>query len=248
MVCNHLQNNGDLAELQPGFIVRFQPVPGYTADRKEWWNVEVDPEGHSKGMYILRQIEELEKIRNRSGVKFKAIVFSDFRQSLATICDKIIRRNIQRYDNVAVNTDGELLSAVSSPRRGGQAYAWQNTKGWRSVADYATPEKQSIRELELERFTSDPDCNVLLLGTKHTDGLDLSVATHVFIVDEIWDQAVWTQVLLQLAPWMVSLLMEYRLLRGLIALALGNPLWCKSSSHAALWRKKCLDLNVPRTC
>eukprot|EP00039_Didymoeca_costata_P011830 m.167450 g.167450 ORF g.167450 m.167450 type:complete len:1446 (-) comp15305_c1_seq10:139-4476(-) len=194
MVCNHLQNNGDLAELQPGFIVRFQPVPGYTADRKEWWNVEVDPEGHSKGMYILRQIEELEKIRNRSGVKFKAIVFSDFRQSLATICDKIIRRNIQRYDNVAVNTDGELLSAVSSPRRGGQAYAWQNTKGWRSVADYATPEKQSIRELELERFTSDPDCNVLLLGTKHTDGLDLSVATHVFIVDEIWDQAVWTQV------------------------------------------------------
>lgn len=36
---------------------------------------------------------------------------------------------------------------------------------------------------------------VLILGERHTDGLDLSFVTHIVAVDEIWDRAKWQQLI-----------------------------------------------------
>jgi SNF2 family DNA or RNA helicase len=38
------------------------------------------------------------------------------------------------------------------------------------------------RHKDLERFKKDPDCHVLLLGKEGSHGLDLSLATHIFLM------------------------------------------------------------------
>lgn len=50
------------------------------------------------------------------------------------------------------------------------------------------------RAKELERFRTDPACLVLLLGKKGAHGLDLSFVTHMFLMDQIWDRSLETQV------------------------------------------------------
>lgn len=50
------------------------------------------------------------------------------------------------------------------------------------------------RARELERFRTDPQCLVLLLGKKGAHGLDLSFVTHMFLMDQIWDRSLETQV------------------------------------------------------
>ena len=51
------------------------------------------------------------------------------------------------------------------------------------------------RAKELERFRTDPACFVLLLGKKGAHGLDLSFVTHMFLMDQIWDRSLETQVI-----------------------------------------------------
>ncbi|CAM9740993.1 unnamed protein product, partial [Ectocarpus sp. 12 AP-2014] len=50
------------------------------------------------------------------------------------------------------------------------------------------------RAKELERFRTDPECFVLLLGKRGAHGLDLSFVTHMFLMDQIWDRSLETQV------------------------------------------------------
>lgn len=51
-----------------------------------------------------------------------------------------------------------------------------------------------FRARELEKFRTDPACFVLLLGKKGAHGLDLSFVTHMFLMDQIWDRSLETQV------------------------------------------------------
>eukprot|EP00911_Craspedida_sp_UC1_P001799 UC1_evm1s1375 len=49
------------------------------------------------------------------------------------------------------------------------------------------------RAAELSRFVDTSFCNVLLLSGEHAKGLDLSCVTHIFVLEEMWDQALWRQ-------------------------------------------------------
>ncbi|CAM9755287.1 unnamed protein product, partial [Discosporangium mesarthrocarpum] len=51
------------------------------------------------------------------------------------------------------------------------------------------------RAKELEKFRTDKDCLVLLLGKNGAHGLDLSYVTHIFLTEQIWDRSLETQVI-----------------------------------------------------
>ena len=185
----------DYAELQPGMRVRFEAVPGYDLETPDWWNVESNPAAHSKGMYIVRQIEALDKHKAATNTPYKVIIFSQFKQTLYQIGDKLVRRAVQKYDNVGHDQVGNVSTeAVMKAKKNQTAdiLATTDTKGYRSVGDYQFPDPV-VREGELDRFCNDDDCTVLLLGGEHTDGLDLSIVTHLYIVDEVWDHSKWEQ-------------------------------------------------------
>lgn len=57
-----------------------------------------------------------------------------------------------------------------------------------------SPFSRKTRAKELERFRTDPECFVLLLGKRGAHGLDLSFVTHMFLMDQIWDRSLETQV------------------------------------------------------
>ena len=59
---------------------------------------------------------------------------------------------------------------------------------------FTLPNGPFYRARELERFRTDPECFVLLLGRKGAHGLDLSFVTHMFLMDQIWDRSLETQV------------------------------------------------------
>ncbi|CAN0094409.1 unnamed protein product, partial [Hapterophycus canaliculatus] len=96
----------------------------------------------------------------------KAIVFSQFLPVLNIVGDKFLRE------------------FGGFPDRG-----WQ-TRGEKFVAEFWGKN----RARELERFRTDPQCLVLLLGKKGAHGLDLSFVTHMFLMDQIWDRSLETQV------------------------------------------------------
>ena len=50
------------------------------------------------------------------------------------------------------------------------------------------------RDEELQKFQDDPACHVLLLMPKGARGLDLSFATHIFLLNQIADPALLAQV------------------------------------------------------
>ena len=53
----------------------------------------------------------------------------------------------------------------------------------------------SVRLKALARFRSDPQVSVLLMSDIGAIGLDLSFVTHIFLMDEIWDESVEAQVI-----------------------------------------------------
>lgn len=61
-------------------------------------------------------------------------------------------------------------------------------------AVFLPPFSCKIRAKELERFRTDPECFVLLLGKRGAHGLDLSFVTHMFLMEQIWDRSLETQV------------------------------------------------------
>ena len=137
---------------------------------------------------FYRRINHFEEVKQ----PYKAIVFSQFKTALYTIGDKIIRRALQKYNkNEVANslTSASLMGGSSDKKKSKKSKAQAffestNVKGYKAVADYQY-EDQTVRDGELARFQNDPDCNVLLLGQAHTDGLDLSFATDIFVVDEV---------------------------------------------------------------
>ena len=45
-----------------------------------------------------------------------------------------------------------------------------------------------MQRAALQRFTTDPSCLVLVMDKEGRVGLDLSMATHVFLMEPIWDK------------------------------------------------------------
>lgn len=89
--------------LQPGISVRYVSVPGYdmtipmvngtTRQELEWWKIENNPQAQAKAHALITIMQQLEARGH-----YKLLVFSQFKQALWTIADKIIRRLIQIYD------------------------------------------------------------------------------------------------------------------------------------------------------
>ena len=189
--CPHCRMQQDVeifAYMQPGFSVTMVNQDGYNLGVDEWWNVENNPAAHAKGMHIIQQINTFEAAKK----PFKAVIFSQFKTALYTIGDKLVRRAIQKHDPKAKLGEKDLMSPKRRKSKKFALDSTSNSKGYLSVADYQYPE-QAVRDAELHRFQNDPDCNVLLLGEDATDGLDLSFVTVIFVVDEVWDHAKWTQ-------------------------------------------------------
>lgn len=63
------------------------------------------------------------------------------------------------------------------------------------TADFITLIKPKLRMRALRRFRENPAVNVLLLSEEGSHGLDLSFVTHVFLMEEIWDKSLETQVI-----------------------------------------------------
>lgn len=63
------------------------------------------------------------------------------------------------------------------------------------IANFITGVSKTERMEDLARFRSDPSTNVLLLSDIGSHGLDLSFVTHIFLVDEIWDESLENQVI-----------------------------------------------------
>eukprot|EP00903_Cladosiphon_okamuranus_P012127 g11378.t1 len=128
-------------------------------------------EMHSKAFHTIGQLKSLRdraKLDPRRGDyrPLKAIVFSQFLPVLNIVGDKFLRE------------------FGGYPEKG-----WQK-KGEKCVAEFWGKN----RARELERFRTDPECFVLLLGKKGAHGLDLSFVTHMFLMDQIWDRSLETQV------------------------------------------------------
>lgn len=198
-VCDRAQEVKTFAYMQPGFSVAMQAVDGYNLDMDNWWLIQNNPSAHAKGMYVINHINNCEEAKK----PYKAIIFSQFKTALYTIGDKLVRRALQKYnkDDVAAMAlgDAPLLGGATGAGAGGvkktnnqKMFESTNVKGYLAVADYQYPD-QAIRDAELARFQTDPSCNILLLGQAHIDGLDLSFATDIFLLDEVWDQAKWMQ-------------------------------------------------------
>ncbi|CAM9586767.1 unnamed protein product, partial [Laminaria digitata] len=147
---------------------------GGSGVREEQEEEEEEEEGlemHSKAFFTIGQLKAIvEKAavdRQRGGYRqLKAIVFSQFLPVLNIVGDKFLRE------------------FGGHPERG-----WQE-RGEKNVAEFWGKN----RAKELERFRTDPACFVLLLGKKGAHGLDLSFVTHMFLMDQIWDRSLETQV------------------------------------------------------
>eukprot|EP00050_Salpingoeca_kvevrii_P001627 m.175107 g.175107 ORF g.175107 m.175107 type:complete len:1162 (-) comp10420_c0_seq15:114-3599(-) len=153
-VCTHPINIDTYQALQPGLMLDFEAdttpyVPGGLA------NIDVVGQNSlsTKALFLIRDLAT--SSRDGSIETPKAIVFSEFRNVLNWIGDKLIRHF-----------------------------------GPESVAEYWG----SRKDAELEKFRVDPNCRVMLLGMIGSRGLDLSFATHIYLLDEIWDRALYDQV------------------------------------------------------
>jgi hypothetical protein len=114
------------------------------------------PEEESKSFYLVNRFQELHAARRPGGTSqghsrpLKIIVFSQFRQALNVVGDRLLRRF-----------------------------------GTACVAEYWG----KFRRQELSKFSHGTDCFCLLLSKDGSEGLDLSFVTHIFFLEEIWDQA-----------------------------------------------------------
>ncbi|CAB1102276.1 unnamed protein product [Ectocarpus sp. CCAP 1310/34] len=153
------------------------PGAGSPASPGGGGGLEVEADGeelemHSKAFYAIEQLKGIRdkaKSSNRRRGDYrplKAIVFSQFLPVLNIVGDKFLR---------------EL---GGFPEEG-----WQR-RGEKCVAEFWGKN----RAKELERFRTDPECFVLLLGKRGAHGLDLSFVTHMFLMDQIWDRSLETQV------------------------------------------------------
>ncbi|CAN0199422.1 unnamed protein product [Ectocarpus sp. 4 AP-2014] len=130
---------------------------------------------HSKAFYAIEQLKAIRDQAKSSNRRrrgdyrpLKAIVFSQFLPVLNIVGDKFLR---------------EL---GGFPEEG-----WQR-RGEKCVAEFWGKNRRVAKELE--RFCTDPECFVLLLGKRGAHGLDLSFVTHMFLMDQIWDRSLETQV------------------------------------------------------
>ncbi|CAM9678677.1 unnamed protein product [Ectocarpus fasciculatus] len=133
---------------------------------------------HSKAFYAIEQLRGIRdkakspNRRRRGDYRpLKAIVFSQFLPVLNIVGDKFLRE------------------FGGFPEEG-----WQR-RGEKCVAEFWGKNRQGRRGAkELERFRTDPECFVLLLGKRGAHGLDLSFVTHMFLMEQIWDRSLETQV------------------------------------------------------
>ncbi|KAJ8514173.1 hypothetical protein ON010_g18712 [Phytophthora cinnamomi] len=63
------------------------------------------------------------------------------------------------------------------------------------TADFITLIAPKARMRALKRFREDASLNVLLLSEMGSHGLDLSFVTHVFLMEQVWDKSLETQVI-----------------------------------------------------
>ena len=82
------------------------------------------------------------------------------------------------------------------------------------------------RRSQAREYTRSQECNVLLLGNNGAVGLDLSMVTHVFLLDGIWDAGLEDQVISR----------AYRL--GAHKPIVVNQLLMKDSVEAIMYKKR----------
>ncbi len=128
---------------------------------------------HSKASFVIQTVaREMNlvhgSISNPGNRKrpFKALVFSQFRFCLNLVGDQLIK----------------FLGGFPSLN-------WEK-KGQAHVAEFWG----RIKNVELKKFCSDPECKVLLLGKDGSHGLDLSFCTHLFLLEGVWNSSLESQI------------------------------------------------------
>lgn len=201
-----------LAWIQPGLEIEMRTVPGLIVSEdpdEEWWNNTNNPWKHSKAAYIIQKLEIFEREKRDHGKPYKVIIYSESREALYSVGDKLTRRYLLLHDKGAADAvvaDKTVIKLESKKKRltKEERILNQPAKGWSMVADYSYPGQTahavSMREMEkLRYFDPNSDCNVMLLGPQYNEGLDLPNTTHIFILGAVTEDTKMRQLLARAA-------------------------------------------------
>jgi len=86
------------------------------------------------------------------------------------------------------------------------------------------------RRQELHKFTHNPECFCLLLTKDGSEGLDLSFVTHIFFLEEIWDQALKDQAVAR--AWRMGATGQVQVETMIAQHSVEETMWQQEEDHA----------------
>ena len=187
-------------------VAKLSPHQKAAVDKHEkdctWW-AQDDKHGNTKANFIFEEIKRLQEDPAMKS-KFKIVIFSQHTTTLNAIGDKLIRRYGHKGDPTPPPlTYGKCAGRAACaagcsgnhlPHKRSEVKEWKedltnpDNLAYQFIADHKVDGKDGVR-----RFEEEDSCRVLLLGKDKIKGLDMKFVTHMYTLDELFDLALWVQ-------------------------------------------------------